>query len=296
MIQEVLKPLRALLLIAVLPAILLTGCDYFTEDEQEREIKIVYTEWSESVALTNLSSILLEDKMGYDVILKLTDVESAYADVASGNADIFTDAWLPVTQQVYFDKHKDNIEKLGISYPDAKTGFVVPDYSELVSIEDLKTYQKPVIGIDSGAGVMNKARTALRKNAPNVELLNLSEAEMTKKLEDAIMRRENIVVTGWEPHWVFAKYKLRFLEDKNKVFGEKESIYTISRKNLSEEHPYAARFFERMQLSEKQLNSLVLEISLAKDAKTGTQNWINKNEFVVNQWVKDLGIERDKIM
>jgi glycine betaine/proline transport system substrate-binding protein len=105
-----------------------------------------------------------------------------------------------------------------------------------------------------------------------------------------------VVVTGWEPHWIFARYEVRFLEDAEKIFGENEKIYTISRLGIEEDHPRVVRFFERMQLSEKQLNSLVYYMRRNEDPIVGIREWIKKNEYVVNQWVKDLGKEREKIM
>ncbi len=278
--------------------LLLTSCDFSntTDEDQVRELNIVYTDWSESIALAHLAYVLLEDELGYDVTLKLTDVENAYAEVAAGKADVFADAWLPETQKRYYTKHADNIEKLGISFPHAKTGFVVPEYSQLQYLEDLKNWDGDIAGIDEGAGVMIKARKALEKINSPATLLNLSESEMTIRLENAIKRRENIVVTGWEPHWIFARYELRFLEDENKIFGENEKIYTIGHKGITEEHPVAVRFFERMQMSEKQLNALVYEIQVHKDPIKGARAWIKKNEYVVNQWVKNLAPERKKIM
>lgn len=278
--------------------LLFTSCDFSntTEEDQSRELKIVYTDWSESIALTHLTYVLLEDELGYNIELKLTDVENAYSEVAEGKADVFADAWLPETQKRYYQKHKDNIEKLGISFPDARTGFVVPDYSSLQKVEDLKSWDGDIVGIDEGAGVMIKAAKALEKVSSPAKLLALSESEMTTRLEEAIKRRENIIVTGWEPHWIFARYELRFLKDSDKIFGEQEKIYTIGHKGITKEHPVAARFFERMQMSEKQLNELVYEIQVKKDPILGAEAWIKKNEYVVNQWLKNLSPERKKIM
>jgi len=188
------------------------------------------------------------------------------------------------------------LEQIGITYPEARTGFVVPQYSSLKTVQDLKKYRYPIVGIDSGAGVMQKARLAITKyNLPS-QLLHLSEGEMTAHLEDSIKRRKEVVVTGWEPHWIFARYEVRFLEDAEKIFGENEKIYTISRLGIEEDHPRVVRFFERMQLSEKQLNSLVYYMRRNEDPIVGIREWIKKNEYVVNQWVKDLGKEREKIM
>lgn len=272
-----------------------SSCNTGTKPEDERSLKIVYTDWSESVAITYLSSILLEKHMDYKVTLKMTDVEEAYREVANSEADVFTDAWLPETQKQYFDQHKENLEMLGITYPEARTGLVVPAYSKLQSVADLKNYPHPIVGIDAGAGVMQKAQAAISKYAPGKTLLTLSEEKMVEQLGDSIQRRKDIVVTGWEPHWIFARYNVRFLDDPDNIFGQKENIYTIATKNLEEEHPNAVRFFERMQLTENQLNSLVYEIRVSENPVDGVKKWMEQNEFVVNQWMKNLTKERIKI-
>jgi glycine betaine/proline transport system substrate-binding protein len=58
----------------------------------------------------------------------------------------------------------------------------------------------------------------------------------------------------------------------------------------------AVRFFERMQLTENQLNRLVYQVRLSEDPRQGVKNWIDENEYIVNQWVKNLKPERKKIM
>ncbi|WP_319591634.1 glycine betaine ABC transporter substrate-binding protein [uncultured Draconibacterium sp.] len=272
------------------------SCSTTTKPEDDRSLKIVYTDWSESVALTYLSSVLLEEHMDYKVILKLTDVETAYREVANNEADVFTDAWLPETQKQYFDEYKDNIEMLGITYPEARTGLVVPSYSQLRTVDDLKNYNHPIVGIDAGAGVMQKTKDAIDVYSLSNSLLALSEEEMVEQLVDSIQRRKEIVVTGWEPHWIFARYEVRFLDDPDNIFGQKENIYSIANKELANKHPNAVRFFERMQLTEKQLNSLVYEVRVSEDPVKGVKKWMEQNEFIVNQWIKNLSKERLKVM
>ncbi|MFW6020084.1 MAG: glycine betaine ABC transporter substrate-binding protein [Bacteroidales bacterium] len=285
------------ILLVVCTGLLLNACNLNPlEDEQERSLNLVYTNWTESVALAHLSSVLLEEEMEYEVSMKLADVETVYKELADGKADVFPDAWLPQTQKKYYDIYKDHINQIGIIFPEAKTGFVVPEYSELKTISDLQDYDMPVIGIDSGAGVMHQAAIALQTHKLKNNVIDYSEDEMLQHLKDSIERKKEIVVTGWKPHWIFARYKVRFLEDPDNLFGRQEKIYSLSRKGLYDEHPHAVRFFERMQLSEKQLNQLIYEIRINEDPRAGVKQWIKKNEYIVNQWVKNLKPERMKIM
>jgi len=110
------------------------------------------------------------------------------------------------------------------------------------------------------------------------------------------MRRKDIVVTGWMPHWIFARYEVRFLEDPDSIYGRYENICTVASKNYVDKESPALRFFERFHLTRKQLNSLIYFIRVEQDPTEGVKKWIQKNEFVVNQWIKDLRKERKKIM
>lgn len=288
--------LKSKFVVVMLSVVLVSACSNSKSTDENRTLQIVYTDWSESVAITYLASVLLEEKMEYNVILKLTDIESAYEEVANANADIFADAWLPETQKRYYDRYADDLELLGITYPEARTGLVVPDYSKLKSIDDLKSYKNPIIGIDAGAGVMIKTRQAIEKYGLNIKLENLSEHGMLQNLEDSVKRRKDVIVTGWEPHWIFARYNIRFLDDPDNIYGHREKIYTIARKNIEQDHPQVVRFFERMQLTENQLNQLIYHVKLSEDPRAGVREWIRQNEYVVNQWVKNLKPKRKKIM
>jgi glycine betaine/proline transport system substrate-binding protein len=173
------KPMKQKKIIAaVIMSFVLMGlqsCDFSKQKEvqqEHREIFLVYTDWSESIALNELSAYLLEHELDYKVRTKLIDVKSAYDELAKGNADVFTDAWLPNTQQVYYDKYADKLDLLGVMYREAKVGLVVPSYSELQKVEDLKLYSDPIIGVDSGAGLMHKTRMVQQKYKLQAQLID----------------------------------------------------------------------------------------------------------------------------
>lgn len=287
------------IIVLILSSLVLFACRTSTEknDKQSGELLIVYTDWAESVAITYMAQVLIERELGYKVILKLTDVEQVFNEISEGKADAFLDVWVPATHKQYLDRYEGKFEDLGPNYKLARTGLVVPDYMEVNSIEDLKKHFKGAItGIDSSAGIMTNANKAILSYELENDLLVLSDAEMTKELEQAILRRESIVVTGWEPHWLFHRYELKYLDDPLGVFMKEEQINTIARNGFSEDNPDVAEFFKRMVLSEKQINSLLFEMKLKTDPLEGVKEWIEKNEFTVNQWTKGLGEEREKIM
>ncbi len=264
---------------------------------EQREIKMLYTDWSESIAMAYLASVLLERDMGFKVTTRMTDVDDIFNTIASGEADVFLDVWLPATHSEYIDLYGDRIELLGLNYEPARTGLVVPDYMGVDNIEQLREYyQGPIVGIDTTAGIMRVTREALDVyNLPN-ELLGLSEEQMTERLRTAVQRQEDIVITGWEPHWIFFRYDLRFLEDPQMIYMAEEQIYSIARTGFAEEFVHVITFLNRMVLTERQMKSLLFEMHLSPDPLEGVKRWIQSNEFVVNQWTRGLGPEREKIM
>ncbi len=267
------------------------------QDEQPGKLLIVYTDWAESIAMTHLAQVLLERDLGYEVAVKLTDVEGVFNEISTSTADLFLDTWLPSTHSEYYDRYQNTIEDLGPNYKKARTGLVVPEYMLIKEIGQITDYyHQPIAGVDSAAGIMRYARQAIQDYGLANELLVLSDGDMAERLEEAIKRREDIVVTGWEPHWLFHRYDLKYLEDPQNIFMAQEQIHTIARKGFMDDNPAASIFFERMILTEDQMNSLLFEMNLQDDPLIGVKNWIEKNEFIVNQWTRGLGVDRQKIM
>src|SRR5690625_1867164 len=96
-----------------------------------------------------------------------------------------------------------------------------------------------IVGIDPGSGTMNIAAETVEAYNLDLELLPSSEPAMLTELQGAIANEEPIVVTLWEPHWMFSEYDLKFLEDPQGTLGESENIHTMVRHGLEEEQPAA---------------------------------------------------------
>lgn len=82
-----------------------------------------------------------------------------------------------------------------------------------------------ITGIDAGAGIMAATEKAIEEyGLEDYTLQTSSSAAMTAALAAAYEREEAIVVTGWTPHWKFAKYDLKYLEDPKGIFGDRKSV------------------------------------------------------------------------
>ena len=83
-----------------------------------------------------------------------------------------------------------------------------------------------IVGIEPGSGTMNIAAETVEAYNLDLELIPSSEPAMITELQKAIKNEEPIVVTLWQPHWVFSKYDLKFLEDPKGTLGASENIHT----------------------------------------------------------------------
>lgn len=273
------------------------ACDKQKEEKEENTIKLAYANWSEGVAMTHLVSVILEEELGYDVVTKMTDIESVFELLNSEEYDVFVDAWLPGTHGNYMDEYGASLEDLGVNVEQVRTGLVVPNYVEIQSIADLEGNMTEIVGIGAGAGVMQATNKALETYNLSLTLKEGSEQNMADELTEAIKRREPVVVTGWTPHWLDSRYDLRFLEDPQNVYGDSERIHTIARENFTSEHSRLSLFFERFKLTEEQLGALMDEVvTLPDNEERAVKNWIEDHQLLVNRWVRGLQPERDKVM
>ncbi|WP_246050121.1 glycine betaine ABC transporter substrate-binding protein [Aquibacillus sediminis] len=146
-----------------------------------------------------------------------------------------------------------------------------------------------IIGIEPGAGITQATENALSdyENLNNWELETSSAAAILTELGNAIDNQEPIVVTGWSPHYKFAKWDLKYLDDPNGVYGEEEYITTIAREGLKEEKPNAYTILNKIQLELSDMEEALLnaqEMELDEVA----QQWVEQHSEVVAKWTEGV--------
>ena len=113
-----------------------------------------------------------------------------------------------------------------------------------------------------------------------------SDATMVAALKDAIDRKKDIVVTSWTPHWMWAAYKLKYLEDPKKALGGEETVNTVARKDLKKDMPevYAILSKFKLTLPEEQQVMLQNEKQGTDPAKTASA-WVSQHQDTVKTWL-----------
>jgi glycine betaine/proline transport system substrate-binding protein len=265
------------------------GISLGAAEAQSKKLKIAYVEWSDTVAATNIVKAALEQK-GYESTLVPLAASAMWQAVATGEADFMVAGWLPVTHAAYYEKLKDNVDLVAVNVEGARLGWAVPKYSSLNSIEDLKTKASVVnghiVGIDPGAGLMRTSEKVIKEYGLPVKLVEGSDATMVAALKDAYDRKQEIVVTAWTPHWMFARWDLKYLDDPKGVLGGEEKVHTVARKNLKADMPEVHRILSKFKLSLEDEQKVMVwnEERGAKPAETAAR-WVKENPEKVKAWL-----------
>ncbi|WHP39858.1 glycine betaine ABC transporter substrate-binding protein [Lysinibacillus boronitolerans] len=279
--------------IAFICLIVLTACGSEKEDTkntEKGEINLAYVEWDTEVASTHVVGQVLED-LGYKVTLTPLDNGIMWEALANGEVDGMVSAWLPQTHAPQVEKYNNKIENLGENLTGAKIGLVVPSYMDVDSIEDLTNQANQTItGIEPGANMMATTENAYKeyKNLEGWNVLTSSAGAMTAALSQAISNNEEIIITGWSPHWIFNAYDLKYLDDAKGLYGTEEYIGTFARNGLKEDAPEAYSVLDRFNWSAKDIESVMFDIMEGMSATDAAKKWIANNQEKVAEWTKDV--------
>lgn len=284
---------KKLVVLSLLLISLLVACGDDSQNEEHLvdgdEIDLVYVNWDTEVASTNVIATVLED-IGYNASVIPLDNAIMWQSIASGEADAMVSAWLPQTHASQVEEYGDQIDHLGVNLEGGKIGYVVPTYMDVDSVEDLTTEaNQTVTGIEEGSGTV-KAAQEVAESYPNLEDWTVdtsSSGAMATVLGQAIDNEEEVVVTGWTPHWKFQQYELKFLEEPKNIFGQEETIETYAREGLQDDHPVAYSVLENFYWDLEDIESVMLNIHEGATPEDAARDWVDENEEKVSKWISD---------
>ena len=285
--------IRIMLQITIVTAAALIGSP--AAQAGKGEITIGLNNWSENIAVSNMWKILLEER-GYDVTLTSAGKAVIYSGVAGGSLDMGLEVWMPKTDKEFYERFQDNLELHDAWYRGTGLGLVVPDYVDVDSINGLNAHKgefvrngKPsIVGIDPGSALMGLTEKAIRKYDLDFKLIGSSGPGMTAALDRAITRKKPVVVTLWNPHWAFADYDLKYLDDPMGVYGKGENILWMTRPDFGRKHPKVLEWMNAWEMNDQQVGSLMGTIRESKTAHAGAKKWIDAH--------RDLVVDRKSVV
>ncbi|ASK62380.1 glycine/betaine ABC transporter [Virgibacillus phasianinus] len=150
-----------------------------------------------------------------------------------------------------------------------------------------------ITGLEPGAGQTELNNQAIEEyeSLSGWNQQTSSTGAMLSEIDQAIQNKEPIMFTAWSPHYMFAKWDLKYLEDPKGIFGEEQHATTIVRKGLKEDLPNAYTILDRFHWEVSDIESALLtanEKGLEKDELA--QKWVDENQKAVEKWTK--GVEQ----
>lgn len=277
------RPFSVAAAILASAALSLSGCAGSPgSSAEDKTVSIGYVAYDETMAVTHLWKNILEDQ-GYTVELTQLEVASVYAAVAQNDADLFL-AGIPETHGDYWDKLGDNWKSVAQWYEPLKHALVVPEYMEADSIKDLEgrssEFGGRIVGIEPGSGLMKETRQAAETyDLSGYDIVEGSSAAMLAEFERAVSKKEPIVATAWNPHWAVAEYKMKFLEDPEKIYVDGGIFHVIASEEAQEKKELLS-LFEDFAMTD---DSFMPLLSALRDAGPGNE------ETAVETWLEDDG-------
>src|SRR5699024_965530 len=136
-----------------------------------------------------------------------------------------------------------------------------------------------ITGIEPGAGVFKASEKAVEEyDLEGWEVQASSSGAMATALGEAIDNEEPIIVTGWSPHWKFAKYDVKYLEDTKGVVSEEEIISSMVREDLEEDMPDAYKLLDQFAWTTDDMETDMLDIQDGVSAEDAAASWVEENE------------------
>ena len=149
-----------------------------------------------------------------------------------------------------------------------------------------------ITGIEPGAGITVTTEKAIEdyENLNGWNLQQSSTTAMVAELDQAIENEEPIIITGWNPHWIFAKYPdLKYLEDPKGVYGEEEVIKTLARKGLKDDQPDAYKLIDQFNWEVEDMEGIMHEAhETDAEIEDVAKDWVKDHPEKVKEWTKGV--------
>lgn len=254
----------------------------------------VFNGWDEGISASFLWGNILEDQ-GATVTYVFADPGPTFEGVAQGSADVSFDAWLPNTHADFWAEHEGTIEDLVTWYDEAPLTIAVNEDAPIQSLDELAAnadvFDNRIVSIEPGSGLYRITRDEVvpTYGLEGMELLSPGTNAMLQELDNAIADGNDIVVTLWKPHWAYAAYPIRDLEDPEGVLAAAETIHAFGRPGFTEDFPEVAEWISNFKLTEQQLLEIEDIMVVQDEAATNTEyaasvrKWMDANPDYVAQ-------------
>ncbi len=284
--------LLAVSLLASLPALA-------AEPASCRSVRFADVGWTDITVTTAVTSKVLQ-ALGYTTKTNLISVPVTYKSLENKDIDVFLGNWMP-TMEADIKPYRDNgsVETVRANLEGAKYTLAVSEEAYkagLKSFADIAKFAKKldnkIYGIEPGNDGNRLIQGMIDKNQFGLgpfKMVESSEAGMLSQVQRAERRKEWVVFLGWEPHPMNSRFKMKYLEGGDDVFGPNlggATIYTNVRKGYVKECANVGKLLTNLQFSLAMENALMgAVLNDNKKPEQAATTWLKANTKTVETWL-----------
>ncbi|MBE7202281.1 MAG: choline ABC transporter substrate-binding protein [Parafilimonas terrae] len=264
-----------------------------------KTVKLSDVGWTDITATTATASAILKG-LGYEPHTDVLSVPVTYQSLHGKQIDVFLGNWMP-TQAADIKPYTDDksVDVVGQNLAGAKYTLAVPDYlydEGLKSFADISKFKDKldgkIYGIEPGNDGNRLILDMIKDDKFGLKgftVVESSEQGMLSQVERATKRHEPIVFLGWEPHPMNTKFKMKYLEGGDDVFGPNyggANVFTNVRAGLVQDCPNLGKFIQNLKFSlpmENQVMGSILFDGMEPD-KAAT-DWLKANPGALDAWL-----------
>ncbi len=244
--------------------------------------------WTDVTSTTAIVSELLR-QLGYTPTVTVLSVPVTFASMHNKDIDVFLGNWMPAEEG---DRHKyiedGSVVVIRANLTGAKYTLAVPAFTYaagLHSFADIERFapalKNAIYGIEPGNDGNRLILKMIKQNLfglGNFRLIESSEQGMLAQVERAFRAQQPVVFLAWEPHPMNMRFKLRYLEGGDSVFGPNyggATIYTVTRAGYAAECPNVGRLLYNLKFTlrgESEMMDAILNQHL--QPRVAAQQWL----------------------
>ena len=283
------------LLLLVATAVLTAGCGDEAParlaSSASEKLYLGHVQWDESVAVSNLTKVLLEEDLGYEKVeLQRGEPAAILRGVAGGDLDAFQGIWMPTHQALLKDLKEGEVTLLPPwLIGTTRSSLAAPAYMGVRSLEELEAAgAQKMIGVEPGAAPVEMPTPFPSRYSLERDLYPNTSA-MLEEVDRLYEAERPFVFLAWSPHWMNEEYEFDYIEDPDGVLGELTRpawLHMVVRKDLREEDPLAHALLDTILLTEHQVHDLEIAIRNAESPQEGAEAWVRDHEKLTQDWIE----------
>lgn len=148
-----------------------------------------------------------------------------------------------------------------------------------------------ITGLEPGAGQtgMNDEAIEAYDSLDGWEQKTSSTGAMLSALDTAMENEDPIMITAWSPHYMFARWDIKYVEDPKGVFGEEIYAATLGKPGIEDEFPIAYKLLERFNWDLDVVEAGLLKAEEENlEMEVIAQQWVDENTDTIAEWTEGL--------